>query len=77
VAAHENGAAKIIMLEKAPESEYGGNARYSGTGFRFWHNGLEEIREFIPGLDEATLKTLQIAPYSKAQFSADLERMTQ
>ena len=77
VAAHENGATKIIMLEKAPESEYGGNARYSGTGFRFWHNGLEEIREFIPDVDEATLRTLQIGPYSKGDFSADLERMTQ
>jgi tricarballylate dehydrogenase len=77
VAAHENGAAKIIMLEKAPESEYGGNARYSGTGFRFWHNGLDEIREFIPHVDESILKTLHIAPYSEDDFSADLERMTQ
>jgi tricarballylate dehydrogenase len=76
VAARENGAEKIVMLEKAPESEYGGNARYSGTGFRFWHGGLEEIREFVPDVDDGYFKSLQISPYTKEAFSADLERMT-
>jgi len=42
------------MLEKAPESEYGGNARYSGTGFRFVHAGGDEIRKFLPDVDEAS-----------------------
>ena len=44
VAARRIGAKRVIMLEKAPEAEYGGNARYSGTGFRFWHDGGAEIR---------------------------------
>jgi tricarballylate dehydrogenase len=77
IAARENGADKIIMLEKATESEYGGNARYSGTGFRFWHLGPEEIREFVPDVDDGHFKSLQISPYTKEEFSADLERMTQ
>ena len=76
IAAHEHGAEKIVMLEKAPETEYGGNARYSGTGFRFWHAGLEEIREFVPGLDGDYVNSLQISPYTKEAFSADLTRMT-
>ena len=76
VAANENGADRVVMLEKAPEPEYGGNARYSGTGFRFWHGGAEEIREFVPDIDDDYFKTLQISPYTKRGFSADLERMT-
>ena len=76
VAAAESGAEKIIMLEKAPESEYGGNARYSGTGFRFWHQGLEEIRELVPDVDGDYFKSLQISAYTREQFSSDLERMT-
>jgi tricarballylate dehydrogenase len=76
VAARESGAEKVIMLEKAPESEYGGNARYSGTGFRFWHSGLDEIREFVPDVDDGLFQSLQIAPYTKEAFAADLERMT-
>ena len=76
VAARENGADKVVMLEKAPESEYGGNARYSGTGFRFWHGGPKEIREFVPEIDDDTFKSLQISSYSKEEFSFDLQRMT-
>src|SRR5215469_1676986 len=76
VAAHEQGAENIVMLEKAPEAEYGGNARYSGTGFRFWHRGADEIREFLPDIDDDLFASLQIAPYSKDDFAADLARMT-
>src|SRR5579863_10439385 len=76
VAARENGAERIVMLEKAPEAEYGGNARYSGTGFRFWHHGVGEIHEFIPDMGEEYFNSLQIPPYTKEEFSADLFRMT-
>jgi tricarballylate dehydrogenase len=77
VSARKAGAERIVMLEKAPESEYGGNARYSGTGFRFVHGGAEEIRAFVPDVDEATFGTMHIPAYSAADFSADLDRMTQ
>jgi len=76
VAARENGAENVVMLEKAPEAEYGGNARYSGTGFRFCHRGSEEIREFVPDADEEYFRSLQIPPYTREDFSADLIRMT-
>src|SRR4051812_31821099 len=77
VAAREAGAQRVVMLEKAPESEYGGNARYSGTGFRFVHAGAREIRQLVPEVADALFATMHIAPYSAKDFSADLERMTQ
>jgi tricarballylate dehydrogenase len=77
IAAREGGAERVVMLEKAPESEYGGNARYSGTGFRFWHAGAQEIREFVPDVDAEYFKSLQINPYAKEDFASDLKRMTQ
>ena len=76
VAAREHGAERVVMLEKAPESEYGGNARYSGTGFRFWHHGRDEIREFVPDVDNAFFDSAVIAPYTAEEFFSDLERMT-
>jgi tricarballylate dehydrogenase len=76
VAAKEHGADRVVMLEKAPEREYGGNARYSGTGFRFWHGGAEELREFVPDIDDDYFESLQISPYTKEDFLFDLERMT-
>jgi tricarballylate dehydrogenase len=77
VAAREAGARRVVMLEKAPEAEYGGNARYSGTGFRFVHGGADEIRRFIPDVDEASFATMTIPPYGADDFMADLDRMTQ
>src|SRR5205823_1326299 len=62
---------------KAPESEYGGNARYSGTGFRFVHAGAREIRQFVPEVADALFATMHIAPYGAKDFAADLDRMTQ
>src|SRR5690348_17662116 len=44
VAAREAGAQRVVMLEKAPESEYGGNARYSGTGFRRSEEHTSELQ---------------------------------
>ena len=77
VAARQAGAARVVMLEKAGEADYGGNARYSGTGFRFVHGGAQEIRQFVPDVDEALFASMTIPPYSADDFAADLERMTQ
>src|SRR5437870_2869636 len=77
VAARQAGAERVIMLEKAPEAEYGGNARYSGTGFRFVHAGAGEIRQFIPDVEESVFESMVIRPYPAEDFTADLDRMTQ
>jgi tricarballylate dehydrogenase len=77
VSARQAGAARVVMLEKAGEAEYGGNARYSGTGFRFVHAGAQEIRQFVPDVDEALFASMTIPPYGADDFTADLERMTQ
>ena len=77
MAARQAGAAKVLMLEKAPEDEFGGNARFSHTGFRFVHSGAHEMRQFLPDLDEATFKALHPEPYTREHFIDDLNRVTQ
>src|SRR5438270_2183769 len=77
VAARQAGAERVIMLEKAPAAEYGGNARYSGTGFRFVHAGASEIRQFVPDVDDTLFATMTIPPYTAEDFMGDLDRMTQ
>src|SRR3954451_15541902 len=76
VSAREAGAERIIMLEKAPEAEFGGNARYSHTGFRFVYDGGREIREFIE-VDDATFAEFVMPPYTRENFLADLNRVTE
>src|SRR5213080_1971422 len=60
VAAKQAGAPKVVMLEKAPEPEFGGNARFSHTGFRWVFSGADEIRQFVPDLDETTFRKLHL-----------------
>ncbi len=77
VSAKKSGAGHVVMLEKASEAEYGGNARYSGTGFRFVHDGAKEMRELVPDVDEDYFRSLNINPYTREDFLSDLDRMTQ
>jgi tricarballylate dehydrogenase len=77
IAAKQAGAGSVIMLEKAPEKESGGNAQFSHTGFRFVHSGAEELREFLPDLDESYFRRMQIPAYGRADFLGDLDRVTQ
>lgn len=77
ISATTAGARSVIMGEKAPEHEFGGNARFSHTGFRFVHSGAEEIRQFVPNVDAQTFATMHIPPYTSDDFLSDLRRVTQ
>lgn len=76
VAARQAGAERVVMLEKAPFEQAGGNAQFSHTGFRFAFSGRDEIREFLTEVDDATFETMHILPYSREDFMADLNRVT-
>ena len=71
------GARSVIMIEKAPEHEFGGNARFSHTGFRFVHSGADEVRQFVLDVDAQTYSTMHIPPYTPDDFLGDLKRVTQ
>lgn len=75
IAAKHYGADRVVMLEKAPEEQSGGNARFSGTGFRFAFEPHEiaDICDMTPEeFDEYV-----VAPYSPDMFLADLNHVTQ
>lgn len=76
VAAKQSGARQVVMLEKAPEPEFGGNARFSHTGFRFAYSGANEIRGFLRGMGAAEFERLHLPGYAPADFTADLLRVT-
>ena len=43
LSASEAGAS-VIILEKAPKHFQGGNCPYTGAGFRFTHNGINDLK---------------------------------
>src|SRR5678816_3433811 len=69
VAAKQAGAPQVVMLEKAPEPEFGGNARYSHTGFRWVFSGADEIRQFLPDVDDAMFQKLNLPAYSAVSYT--------
>ena len=78
LSAAEQGA-KVLVLEKAPLEERGGNSLFTAGGFRFCHDGVEDLRKDIlddlhPG--EARLDR-QPAAASEEEFFEDLMRVTE
>src|SRR5215831_10492715 len=77
IAARQSGAEQVVMVEKAPKQESGGNAQFSHVGFRFVHSGAEELREFMPQVPEERFRRMQIPTYTRQNFLDDLRRVTQ
>lgn len=77
VAARHAGAEKVIILEKGSPDLYGGNCRYSSMGFRFTHDGIDDLIQFIPAEDREEVKGRHIKSYSAESFQSDLQRVTQ
>lgn len=76
LAAREQGAS-VIVLEKAPEHLRGGNTYFTGGGFRFPYNGLEDIRRLIPDMSEAEAEQVDVGAYPQAEFYSDLMRVSE
>src|SRR5436309_2203464 len=77
IAAKQSGAERVVMLEKAPVHESGGNAQFSHVGFRFVHSGPQELREFFPQVPQERFRRMQIPAYTRQNFLDDLNRVTQ
>jgi tricarballylate dehydrogenase len=78
VSAKENGAKRVLVLEKAPREKRGGNTHFSGAVFRFIYNHVSELDRFVPHAEKdfpGFHKGVQ--PYPREAFREDLMRVTQ
>ncbi len=71
-----NRGAKVLLLEKGPKERRGGNSRVSGGHFRIAQGGFRDFDFLLQG---ATIPkgTIDIAPYTKDAYYADLMRVTE
>src|SRR5262245_36535883 len=77
LAAREAGAS-VLVVEKAPESQRGGNSFFTAGGFRFAHQGLEDLRrDILPDISEEEARAIVVPPYTDNQFYDDLMRVTE
>ena len=75
LSAREQGAS-VVVLEKAPPSAQGGNCPFTGGGFRFVHEGIEDLRSLLPDLTDAEAERLSMAPYTAEDFRGHLLDVT-
>jgi len=74
-AAREKGSS-VLMLERAPESENGGNSRFTAGAIRFAYDGAEDIRALCPDLAEEQIAITDFGSYTTDQFYDDMFRVT-
>jgi len=75
LAARESGAS-VVVLERAPEEENGGNSRFTAGGMRFPYRGLEDLRRLMPDLTPEEIERTDFGSYTEEQFYEDMFRVT-
>ncbi|MBC7778562.1 MAG: FAD-dependent tricarballylate dehydrogenase TcuA [Proteobacteria bacterium] len=75
MAAHESGAT-VLVLERAPEAEAGGNSFFTAGATRFVFNDIAELREVLD-VSEEEERTVDFGVYTAENFFDDMGRVTQ
>jgi tricarballylate dehydrogenase len=77
LAARERGA-RVLLLEKAPESQRGGNSFFTAGGFRFAHQGLDDLRrDILDDLSDEEATQVEVPPYPADTFYDDVMRLSE
>jgi tricarballylate dehydrogenase len=67
---------RVLVLERAPEEEAGGNSRFTAGLMRVAYNGVEDLKRLIELSDEEIGRT-DFGTYGAEQFLDDMARVTE
>lgn len=76
LAAREQGAT-VLVLERAPEDEAGGNSRFTAGLMRVAYNGVEDLKRVMPDLSVDEIARTDFGTYTEDQFLDDMARVTE
>jgi tricarballylate dehydrogenase len=78
VSAREQGARRVVALEKASKDLRGGNTHYSGGLFRLAFDRAEDLLPLAPDVERQVPGFLAgVEPYPQSRFWEDLRRVTE
>ncbi len=69
--------AKVLVLERAPEDESGGNSRFTAGLMRVAYNGVEDLKRAMPDLSAEEIARSDFGTYTEEQFLDDMARVTE
>jgi tricarballylate dehydrogenase len=75
LAAREQGS-KVLVVEKAPRHQRGGNSFFTDGAIRFAFSSLEDVRKVIPSMSDEEADKIILPPYTADQYLADMVRVT-
>ena len=76
LAARESGAS-VVVLERAPAEDRGGNSRYTDGQMRVAFRGADDVRALAPDLTDEQMAVSDFGTYTEEQFFDDMARITQ
>src|SRR3546814_16755250 len=71
IAAAEGGA-EVLVLERAPETESGGNTRFTAGGMRCTYDGAGDLRRLMPDFTDEEAARTDFGSYPAAAFYDDM-----
>jgi tricarballylate dehydrogenase len=72
-----NAGARVLLLERSPLEERGGNTAYTDGLMRTVYDGAEDIRRYCPDLTDDEVAISDFGTYTEEQFFEDMARITQ
>ncbi|MBI4190591.1 MAG: FAD-dependent tricarballylate dehydrogenase TcuA [Betaproteobacteria bacterium] len=76
LSAREHGA-NVLVLERAPKDQRGGNSAFTEGSFRMVHSGLKDVIKIVPDLSKEEIARTDFGEYTAEQYLDDLGRITQ
>jgi len=67
----------VLVLEKAPKEERGGNTAFTGGVFRHAHNGKPDIMKLVDSLSQKEWEEIEISPFPPEELYKEVMRITQ
>jgi len=71
-----DAGATVLVLERAPEDENGGNSRFTAGAFRVAYDGVDDLKAIMPDLTEDEIANTDFGTYTTDQFFDDMFRVT-
>ena len=68
---------RVLIVERAPLEEAGGNSRFTAGAMRVVYNGVADLKELIPDLTDGEIAQTDFGTYREGQFFDDMGRITQ
>ena len=75
ISAHESGAS-VLVIERAPRGNRGGNSAFTGGAFRIAYDGVEDLRQLIPDLHPDEVSNSDFGTYTEDQFYDEVIAMS-